>query len=404
MKIDFNDLLGAFSDALDCVERDTLGATSNHSKRVAYISILIGKQMNFCKRQLIDLAACALLHDNALTQYLHTEFQAGRDILADKTLFDPKPHCIMGEDNLKNIPISNFEEGILKYHHENADGSGPFGRKSDETPLFAQIVHLADSIDVAWPFSEMNNERLGTLRSFVKNNVGILYSNECAEAFLSAYSSEEHQAVREKNIDDLLDSNLPRAVREYSAEEIKKFATLFAKIIDYKSNFTMHHSVGIAEKAEKMAKFYGYSDEMTAEMYFTGAVHDLGKLVISTDILEKPSQLTSAEYKNIQNHAYASYQILSKVDGLETITHWAALHHEKLNGKGYPFGKTAEQLDFNDRLMACLDIYQALRERRPYKEPMSHEKTLEILRDMSANGFIDGKIVEDIDKVLKDAA
>jgi HD-GYP domain-containing protein (c-di-GMP phosphodiesterase class II) len=54
--------------------------------------------------------------------------------------------------------------------------------------------------------------------------------------------------------------------------------------------------------------------------------------------------------------------------------------------------------------MACLDIYQALRERRPYKEPMSHEKTLEILRDMSANGFIDGKIVEDIDKVLKDAA
>ena len=166
----------------------------------------------------------------------------------------------------------------------------------------------------------------------------------------------------------------------------------------------MHHSIGIAEKAEKMAKFYGYSNEMVAEMYFTGAVHDLGKLIISTDILEKPSKLTSAEYKNIKNHAYASYQILSKVNGLETITHWAALHHEKLNGNGYPFGKTADQLDFNDRLMACLDIYQALREKRPYKEPMTHEKALEILRDMANKGFIDSNIVEDIDKTLKDTA
>jgi len=404
MRIDFNDLLGAFSDALDCVERDTLGATSNHSKRVAYISTLIGKEMGFCDRQLIDLAACALLHDNALTQYLHTEFLAGRDILADKTLFDPKPHCIMGEENLKNIPINYFEDGILKYHHENADGSGPFGKRTAETPLFAQIVHLADSIDVAWPFSEMDNERLETLRSFVKNNIDVLYARDCAEAFLSAYSSKEHQAVREKNMDEILGNSLPKAVREYSAEEIKKFATLFAKIIDYKSNFTMHHSIGIAEKAEKMAKFYGYSNEMVAEMYFTGAVHDLGKLIISTDILEKPSKLTSAEYKNIKNHAYASYQILSKVNGLETITHWAALHHEKLNGNGYPFGKTADQLDFNDRLMACLDIYQALREKRPYKEPMTHEKALEILRDMANKGFIDSNIVEDIDKTLKDTA
>ena len=70
--------------------------------------------------------------------------------------------------------------------------------------------------------------------------------------------------------------------------------------------------------------------------------------------------------------------ILSEIDDFEEIRDWAAFHHERLDGTGYPFGKSAAELNTQERLLACVDIYQALTESRPYKQGMSHEKaTLE---------------------------
>lgn len=83
---------------------------------------------------------------------------------------------------------------------------------------------------------------------------------------------------------------------------------------------------------------------------------------------------------------------MSQVDGFEDIRDWAVLHHEKLNGKGYPFGKTADELNEQERIMACVDIYQALTEERPYKKGMSHEKTCDILDEMAEKGFVDADI------------
>lgn len=83
---------------------------------------------------------------------------------------------------------------------------------------------------------------------------------------------------------------------------------------------------------------------------------------------------------------------MSQVDGFEDIRDWAALHHEKLNGKWYPFGKTADELNEQERIMACVDIYQALTEERPYKKGMSHEKTCDILDEMAEKGFVDADI------------
>lgn len=103
----------------------------------------------------------------------------------------------------------------------------------------------------------------------------------------------------------------------------------------------------------------------------------------------------------MKNHAYYTYEILNSIRGFEDICRWASYHHEKLNGKGYPFGKTGEELDEKERLMGCIDIYQALTEKRPYKEGMSHEGSINIMKDMAHNNFIDLKIVEDIDEVFK---
>ena len=76
--------------------------------------------------------------------------------------------------------------------------------------------------------------------------------------------------------------------------------------------------------------------------------------------LKKKGGKIYEEFDKMKNHAGYTYLMLSQVDGFEDIRDWAALHHEKLNGKGYPFGKTADELNEQERIMACVDIYQIL--------------------------------------------
>ena len=174
-------------------------------------------------------------------------------------------------------------------------------------------------------------------------------------------------------------------------------AAMFAKITDYKSSFTCSHSQGVADKAKRLSEYYLFDEDTVAKMYFAGALHDIGKLIIEKDILEKPDKLTHEEFVQIQNHAYASWDILGRIDGIEDIREWASLHHEKLDGSGYPFGRKAENLSEKDRIMTCVDIYQALTEERPYKNGMSHSTAIAIMREEAADGKLDMGIVNDMD-------
>jgi HD-GYP domain-containing protein (c-di-GMP phosphodiesterase class II) len=92
-----------------------------------------------------------------------------------------------------------------------------------------------------------------------------------------------------------------------------------------------------------------------------------------------------------------TYELLKNVDGFGHIRDWASNHHEKLDGTGYPFGKGADELDFYSRLMACIDIYQAVSEARPYHEQRDHGETMAILYGMAQKGFVDETIVKDLD-------
>lgn len=176
---------------------------------------------------------------------------------------------------------------------------------------------------------------------------------------------------------------IPREKLVFDWEMCKNVADFFAKIVDYKSSFTSRHSIGVAEKASLLAKYMGYDSITVQKMYLAGALHDIGKMAVGNEILEKPDKLTDDEFSTMKNHAGYTYLILSEVNDFEEIRDWAAFHHEKLNGKGYPFGKTADELNEQERMMACVDIYQALTEDRPYKKGLSHEKTCDILDDMA---------------------
>ena len=223
-----------------------------------------------------------------------------------------------------------------------------------------------------------------------------MFDKECVEAFFKAFSEDNLSMIDDDNLDKMLWDKVPRIEQELSFTQIKAVANFFANIIDYKSPFTSTHSIGVADCAEKMARFMGFDEETVEKMYLAGALHDIGKVAIGNEILEKPGKLTDEEFQSMKHHAAYSYYILSGIKDFEEIRDWAAFHHERLDGTGYPFGKTAPELNTQERIMACVDIYQALTESRPYKAGMSHEKACSILSDMADKGWIDAEIVKNV--------
>ena len=143
MKLDVLGLMAACSYALDCVEAELVHVTNNHAKRVAYMSVSIAGKMGVEGESLQDLAVCALLHDNALTQYIQEELHNDiSQITVTNKIQQLGAHCSLGERNIQSLPFHTNVTGVILYHHENADGSGPFGKKWTEVPLFARIIHL----------------------------------------------------------------------------------------------------------------------------------------------------------------------------------------------------------------------------------------------------------------------
>ena len=404
MKISINNILYALADALDYVEGEMLGATTYHSRRVAYIAILMGRKLGLSDKELMDLAASCVLHDNALTEYNQSELNRGIDILKDSTAFSTKGHCVMGEQNVSTLPFYQRAKGAILYHHEEADGSGPFGLKTPDIPLYARIIHIADITDVAFDLSDMNYNKYQRIINFVDGSNGIRFDDEMVRTFNDVCTYGQLCRMDNDYIVTLLHDALPIVPTEYTSEDMAGIAAMFAKITDYKSSFTSMHSQGVADKAKELSIYYGFDNETVAKMYFAGALHDVGKLIIENDILEKEDKLTDSEYVQMKNHAYASWEILGRIDGIDDIREWASLHHEKLDGSGYPFGKKANELSEKDRIIACVDIYQALTEERPYKHGMSHEKVIEIMNDEVAQGKLDARIVEDIDKCFEPSA
>lgn len=397
MNICMNDVLYALSTALDAVEHELAGASTYHAQRVAYLSIRTGRVMGLEEEELLNLGACAVLHDNALTEYIRSEERRpDKDQRAGGAL---DAHCLMGEKNVASMPFYKEPgvQGAILYHHERADGNGPFRKKCCETPLFARIIHLWDRVDVAFNFGMYSAGKWEKVCRYILQNKRTMFDLELADQSLYAVSEEVLQQIERDGVTDLLRESLPEIKRDYSPEEIRNISDIFAKITDYKSHFTCRHSLGMAVKAKEMGEYYGADEETAAKLYLAGALHDIGKLVVNTEILEKPGKLTAEEYKHIQNHAEATYEILSPIKGFAEITSWASLHHEKLDGSGYPFGRKADELGHYERMMACLDIYQALTEARPYKEGMEHHKAVGILRSLGEKGMLDIQIIEDID-------
>ena len=256
---------------------------------------------------------------------------------------------------------------------------------------------MCDLLDIACRTKKFAEGTWKVAEQFVQNSTGTMFDRECRDAFLRAFSEEQFLSLDRETFEDQLWKMVPRIKQDLDFSQIKALAVFFARIVDYKSPFTSTHSIGVAEDAEKLSRHMGFDEEIVQKMYLAGALHDIGKVAIGNEILEKPGKLTDEEFKAMKHHAAYTYYILSDIDDFEEIRDWAAFHHERMDGTGYPFGRSAAELNTQERIMACVDIYQALTESRPYKQGMTHEKASGILWDMVKKGWIDGDIVREVD-------
>jgi diguanylate cyclase (GGDEF)-like protein/putative nucleotidyltransferase with HDIG domain len=175
--------------------------------------------------------------------------------------------------------------------------------------------------------------------------------------------------------------------------------TSLATAIDAKDQYTCSHIHRVQKLAIGLARAAGLEGP-ELEAVATGAlVHDVGKLGIPDHILGKPGKLTAEEFKRIQSHVAIGAEILAPVPFEFPVIDVVRTHHERWDGLGYPAGLKGEEIPLGGRIIALVDVYDALTSDRPYRRAMHSEAALEVLRQGSGKQF-DPRLVELFEVVL----
>lgn len=168
-----------------------------------------------------------------------------------------------------------------------------------------------------------------------------------------------------------------------------------------KDEYLLEHSVAVAVYMTIFAHYKEMSKEIIQHLSIGAFLHDIGKIKIPENILNKPGKLTDDEFTIMKTHANHSIDIIKNTPGINKLSlEVAALHHEKLNGEGYPFQVKGEDISQYGRMIAICDIFDALTANRVYKEGFTHNKAFSILRELAKNNHLDATLVDQFIKCI----
>ena len=252
----------------------------------------------------------------------------------------------------------------------------PHGRAGDEIPRLARILNLAQTLEAF-----QHDKGVDAAMRVARERRGTWFDPQLVDVVLRwrkdrAWWAALNSAGAEQAVLDAEPEGEPRIVDD---EELDRIARAFAEIIDAKSPYTYQHSSRVAEYAVATSRVMGCEGDDLRRMLRAGLLHDIGKLGVSNRILDKPGRLDAAELAAIEEHPRHTYAILSHVAAFSPFAWMAALHHEKLDGSGYPFRLKADGLDRDARVLAVADIYDALTSERPYRAALSRDVALQII-------------------------
>lgn len=165
--------------------------------------------------------------------------------------------------------------------------------------------------------------------------------------------------------------------------------------IRQKDEYLLEHSVAVSVYITLFARYLKLNRKIIEQLAIGAFLHDIGKIKIPDEILNKPGKLTDEEFTVMKTHANHSIDIIKKTPGISKLAlEVAALHHEKLDGNGYPFNVPGEKISKYGRMIAICDIFDALTATRVYKKGFSHNKAFAILRELGQKNHLDAKLVD----------
>ncbi len=240
------------------------------------------------------------------------------------------------------------------------------GLAAEHIPLLARIANLAQTVEV---FHDRGG--VAAAHRVVRERSGRWFDPTLARIVLQWSKDDPWWALLRGNVAGAVVAAEPsdRAI-EVDDDGLDGVARAFADIIDAKSPFTFGHSMRVATMARHVARKCGLDAVEQRRIYRAGLLHDIGKLGVSNLILDKDGPLTDAERERMEQHPRFTLDILERVSAFRGFARIAALHHEKLDGSGYPFGYTAADLDIPERILVVCDVYDALVSDRPYRKGM----------------------------------
>ncbi|MFZ0391427.1 MAG: HD domain-containing phosphohydrolase [Calditrichia bacterium] len=364
---------------------------SAHHRHVAYIALSLGDYLTLSEQEKQELFVAAALHDVGALSIAEWK----NNLLFETSV--PHLHAEIGYLFLNDFPQFKNVAEIIRYHHT------PWGNGSSgvSIPPASQIIQLADRIDILIRSGQFILQQVDEISHKIQANSGSRFNPE----LISVYSK---LARRESFWLDLSSSSLNAILAEkvdfpawnFSLQDFEDLVRMFSRLIDFKSYFTSTHSAGVSATAEALAGLIGFTESEQQLIRVAGYLHDIGKLVVPSEILDKPERLTPDEFAIMRSHTYYTHQIiqsLREVEGMNVINKWAALHHERMDGSGYPFHYADGDIPQGSKIVAVADVFTALAENRPYRAGLPKNQVMPILRTMGENEELDNEIVAILD-------
>lgn len=395
--INLHETIYSLSNALDLVGVDHI----HHGKRVAYIAAECARQMGWdeCRWSMNDLFQAAILHDCGVSK---TRVHAR---LAQFEWENEKEHCRIGAELLSSSRLLRHLAGIVRHHHTHWSELTqlPLPHK---VKLNANLIYLADRVEVAsQPYFAGGGDILlarDDIARKILDKRGDWFCPELVDAFLNISASEAFWFMLDgDHIDGYLATWLSSCNdHEIEFGELREMMRVFSHIVDAKSPFTRQHSDGVASLARFIGERFGLHETQCNMLELAGLLHDIGKLRIPDELLDKPGKLTEQEFTIMKRHSFDTWNILKPIKGLGEVALWASQHHERADGSGYPYRLNAKEIPLEAKILAVADVFQALAQDRPYRRALPPERILSILQEQAAAGKLDSLVVSQVEASL----
>lgn len=400
------DILGPLSHALDLTE----GQAPGHCVRCAYIGTRIGDALGLRGVAMDDLYYTLLLKDlgcssnaaricelyladdlsfkrdfktidGSLTSALRFVFaktglesglserihaivnilQNGGEIARDLI----ETRCHRGADIAARMRFSAAVQDGIRSLDEHWNGRGrPTGLHGAAIPLNAQIALLAQVIDIFHTAGGRDAVRVETAR-----RTGRWFDPHLVATFNRIAADPGFWADLTSPTLETQVFALPAARHTATVDDryLDDIAQAFSDVVDAKSSFTADHANRVTLYTDIIAEQIGLTPARRRWLRRGALLHDLGKLGVSNQILDKPGKLDAGEWVAVRGHPGAGAAILSRIGAFADIAHIARDHHERLDGKGYLHGLTADALPLEVRIVTVADVFDALSAARPYR-------------------------------------